>query len=147
MIEIRQSMTKFEESCRAGGLKVTHQRMEIYRELTKANDHPSAEILHQRLVKNIPSLSLDTVYRTLSTFEHLGLIKRIETVESHARFEICDEQHHHFICDECGEVTDFYWHTFDAMQVPSTIADLGDIRTKNVVIHGICMKCKNKKLQ
>lgn len=147
MSEIRQSMTRFEESCRAGGLKVTHQRMEIYRELIKAHDHPSAETLHQRLVKNIPSLSLDTVYRTLSTFEHLGLIQRIETVESHARFEICDEQHHHFICDVCGEVTDFYWHAFDAMQVPSTIAEFGDIRRRNVVIHGICSNCLIKKDQ
>ena len=61
---------------------VTHQRQEIYRELAQAEDHPSAEALHHRLQERFPTISLDTVYRTLATFAGCGLINKVDTVES-----------------------------------------------------------------
>ncbi len=137
-------MAQFEKSCRSGGLKVTHQRMEIFRELIISTNHPTAEMLHQRLVKNIPSLSLDTVYRTLATFEKLWLIHRIETIESHARFEVTADRHHHFICDTCGGVTDFYWQTFDTMHLPDALENVGQVHRQNVVIQGTCAGCLQK---
>ena len=73
-------------ACRKAGLKLTHQRYKIYLELLNSTDHPAAEALHKRLLLKIPTMSLDTVYRTLSTFEQHGLISRVQTVESHARY-------------------------------------------------------------
>jgi Fur family transcriptional regulator, peroxide stress response regulator len=55
-------MTAFEKACRAAELKVTHQRLEIYRELVQAKDHPSADILYKRILTPVmngkPALSL-----------------------------------------------------------------------------------------
>ena len=93
--------SRFQAACRSAGLKLTHQRLEIYRELTVAKDHPSAEALYQRLIQKIPTLSLDTVYRTLATFTRHGLAHRVETVESQARFDAKHERHHHAICSRC----------------------------------------------
>ena len=35
-------------ACRKAGLKATHQRMEIYRELAQTEDHPDAETIFKR---------------------------------------------------------------------------------------------------
>ena len=86
-VKIQKKLENFETACRESGLKVTHQRLEIFRELAAADDHPTAETLYNRLQKVMPTLSLDTVYRTLTTFEEHDLISRVQTTESHARFE------------------------------------------------------------
>ncbi|MBC8317138.1 MAG: transcriptional repressor, partial [Desulfobulbaceae bacterium] len=62
---VQGKLRDFEKACRKANLKITHQRLEIFRELAKALDHPSAESLYKRLQKKLPTLSLDTVYRTL----------------------------------------------------------------------------------
>ena len=66
---LQKKMSAFEQACRAAGLKLTHQRLEIYRELAMSSDHPSAESLYKRLKKKLPTISQDTIYRTLSTLE------------------------------------------------------------------------------
>lgn len=81
--------------------------MEMVRRLIISASQPTVEMRHQLIVKNIPSLSLDLVYRTLSTFEKMELIHRIENIENHGCFAVSDDQYHHFICDTCGRVTDF----------------------------------------
>lgn len=139
---LQQQMESFEKACRAADLKLTHQRLEIYRELARATDHPSAEALHKRLQKGMPTLSLDTVYRTLATFEQYHLVKKVQTVDSQAHYEAQMTQHHHVICDTCKEIIDFHWSSFDASSVPEDLQHWGSIKNKNVTVHGTCRKCQ-----
>jgi Fur family peroxide stress response transcriptional regulator len=134
-------LSAFERACRDAGLKLTHQRLEIFRELAMATDHPSAEALHQRLRRTIPTISLDTVYRTLATFASQGLINKVETVESQARFEATVFRHHHLICSRCREINDFQWPAIDEASLPEEITPWGRIDTRNVVVYGVCNKC------
>lgn len=143
--QIRAMMDAFSTACRTVGLKLTHQRTEIYHQLLLQPDHPSAEALHKSLHKKLPSLSLDTVYRTLATLEQYGLIKKIHTAESQARFEADVAPHHHLICSECKNVVDFSWQEFDAAQLPTGATQWGDIKTRNVVMYGICTSCLSHK--
>jgi Fur family peroxide stress response transcriptional regulator len=138
---IQEQLTAFKNACREAGLRLTHQRLEIYRELAKADDHPSAEVLHKRLRRKIPMISLDTVYRTLATFESHGLITKVDTVESQARFEATGMRHHHLICRKCKEIMDFRWQLIDEATLPEEINRWGRIDNKNVVVYGVCGKC------
>lgn len=139
-------LLNFEQACRGAGLKLTHQRLEIFRELALADDHPSAESLHKRLQKRLAFLSLDTVYRTLATFEKHHLITKVETVESQGRFEAEMGRHHHAICKQCGAITDFHWQTFDEAELPEALKDWGRIDKKNITVHGVCEKCAEGRL-
>jgi len=89
----QQQLQAFEQACRESGLKVTHQRLMIFRELVLTPDHPTAEQLHQRIRKSIPTISLDTIYRTLATFEEHGLVNRVDTQQSQAHFEAAGTGH------------------------------------------------------
>ncbi|MHB8788585.1 MAG: Fur family transcriptional regulator [Desulfobulbaceae bacterium] len=134
-------------SCRAAGLKLTPQRLEILNELAAAEDHPSAETIHRRLLPRMPSLSLDTVYRTLATFEKYGLIARIDSMESQARYELAAEEHHHVVCRKCGRITDFQWHRFDETSLPPEIRHWGSISKKNATLYGVCRECEESGTQ
>jgi len=136
-----QMMEQFMTACREAGLKVTHQRTEIYRLLVNQPDHPTAETLHKRLLPTLPSISLDTVYRTLTTLEEHHLVARIQTAESQARFEAVCAPHHHLICNRCKRVVDFQWPAVDTLQPPADIAQWGQIDSKTIVIYGVCSTC------
>lgn len=138
---IKNKLTAFVEACRKKDLRLTPQRLEIFQELARAVDHPTAEMLHQRLIVGMPTLSLDTVYRTLGTFSNLGLISKVETSESQAHFEVSNVQHHHLICRECKEIIDFQWQYVDNALLPEEVLSWGVIERKNIVIYGTCHKC------
>lgn len=138
---IDQQMEQFTAACKTAGLKITHQRTLIYRELLILPDHPSAEALHKRITKTTPSISLDTVYRTLATLEQHGLVNRIQTAESQARFEAALSSHHHLICSTCKSVLDLQWPQFDTIPLPDQIQTWGSVQTRNAVMYGTCNRC------
>ena len=139
-----QQLKRFGDACREAGLKLTHQRLEIFSELARSSDHPSAEALHQRLRRKIPTLSLDTVYRALATFAQHGMIKKVETTESQARFEVTLHRHHHLICDTCNAIMDFQWPFVDEAALPEEVAGWGRVDNRNVVVYGTCKNCLNR---
>ncbi|SNB45896.1 Fur family transcriptional regulator [Geobacter sp. DSM 9736] len=138
---LQGEISRFENACREAGLRLTHQRLEIYRELASASDHPSAETLHQRLRQRMPMLSLDTVYRTLSTLAQYGLIHKVDTAESQSRFDAAPVKHHHLICSRCKEIVDFGWREIDEAPLPEEIHSWGCIGSKSIVAYGVCRKC------
>nr|WP_320051297.1 Fur family transcriptional regulator [uncultured Desulfuromonas sp.] len=139
-----ESCKTFEQSCRDKNLRVTPQRIEIYKELVKAKDHPTAETLHNRLLKRMPTLSLDTVYRTLGTLAEHGLIHKVDTTESQAHFEADLSKHHHAICSQCGRIFDFDWPVVDESKLPDDLQRWGQIDRRSLIVHGICHDCQSK---
>lgn len=138
---LKEQMDMFQHACRQQNLRLTPQRLEIFKELAQATDHPSAEQLYLRLHDKMPTLSLDTIYRTLSTLVRYGLINRVETVENQARFEVAHTRHHHLICEHCKKIIDFDWLPIDQLDLPEEVQQWGEVHSKNVVVYGICKKC------
>ncbi len=128
-----------------GGLRLTQQRIMIYNAVSNAFDHPSAEAIHELLKKEAPTISLDTVYRTLSTLESLGLIKRVQILD-HIRFDPDMSVHHHFICKRCKRIIDFIWPEFDSFPLPEKLNELGKVYDHQVEIRGICRECLEKEM-
>lgn len=123
------------------GLRLTHQRLEILRELVGAKDHPSAEMVFGRVRRRLPTISLDTVYRTLSTFDELGLIMRVPVTGDQGRFDADTSPHHHFVCSRCKAIYDFMWEEFDALSLPLHSESLGRADDRRVVLRGVCQHC------
>jgi len=137
-------MEKFRNKCREHGLRVTPQRVMIYEELLKSSDHPSPDRLYSRLKQIFPELSFDTVYRTLSTFNEMGLVNLVEGYGTTMRFDPKLEKHHHFHCKKCGKITDFNFKQYDELKVTNDIAKKCEIMKLQITIEGLCEKCKIK---
>jgi Fur family peroxide stress response transcriptional regulator len=136
-----QKEKPFREKLRRAGIKVTPQRMLIFRQLALSGDHPDAGKVYFRVREHLPAISLDTVYRTLWLFLDLGLITTLGTTRERTRFDANLEQHHHFVCSHCGMTRDFYSKEFDQLKIPETVNDFGKPDKAQVEIKGICKTC------
>ncbi len=142
--DISRMMEDFERVCKAKGLRITHQRTEIFRALVKYTNHPTTGNVFDLVRKHLKTISIDTVYRTIATFEEYGLIKRIHHINNATRFDINISNHHHLVCSKCHKIEDFYWPDFDKMKPPKSVSDWGRVEVKHVVINGLCSECKKK---
>lgn len=140
--ELNRRTAAFVEVLRETGVKATHQRIEIYREVAGTDEHPSAEMVFQRVRQRMPTVSLDTVYRTLALLEKLGLVSRIHAVLESARFDGNMGSHHHFVCGKCGLLFDVSSQELDELKIPVEINRLGVVKSIRVQIWGTCFKCR-----
>ena len=143
--DIEQRMARFNEACRKSGAKLTHQRIEIFREVAQSTDHPDVEKVYNGVRKRMPTVSLDTVYRTLGWLKELGLIKTLGPPRERTRFDANLSHHHHFVCVQCGLTRDFYSDKFDKLTLPESIQSIGYVETTQVEVKGICLKCAAKR--
>jgi len=143
-VNIPEMMDGFEEVCKARGLRITHQRTEIFKALLKHPHHPTTEDVFNQLRKYLKTISLDTVYRTIATFEEYGLIRKVYHTDSATRFDANISKHHHLVCSNCNKIEDFYWPEFDRMKPPKSVSHWSRIEVKQVVINGLCSSCKEE---
>ena len=139
--EVEQRMKLFETVCRRAGIKLTHQRIEIFREIAQTGDHPDADQVFQRVKDRIPTVSLDTVYRTLWLLNDLGLLVTLGSSRERTRFDANLNSHHHFVCGKCGFTHDFFSNNLDNISLPDSVGSFGEIQTTHVEVRGICRKC------
>jgi Fur family peroxide stress response transcriptional regulator len=144
-VESERRVQAFVRTCRQRGLKITHQRMEIFRELAASAAHPDAETVFQAVSQRVPSISRDTVYRTLATLEAEGLVRKVEPLFESARYDANLDRHHHFVCTVCGLVSDFYSDELDRLPIPRSLESMGVIDSAQVQVRGTCLACVNRK--
>ena len=113
------------EKLRAKGMRMTPQRQAILLALADAEDHPSAEVLLERARRHDDSVSLATVYRTLTVLEQSGTVLRNEFNGDGARFELANTPHHdHLIDVDTGQVVEFRSNKIECLQA-EIAAELG----------------------
>lgn len=132
------------QCCKQTGLKLTQQRVEILRELASTKTHPSAEMVYHSVRERLPGVSLDTVYRTLSTFEKLGLVDKLNVSQEQSRYDADRSLHHHMVCRCCKEIYDFSWNDIHTQALPEDVTDWGEPDGVHVVVTGICRSCSEK---
>jgi Fur family peroxide stress response transcriptional regulator len=139
--ELQARMDHFRQAFEQTGAKMTHQRIEVFREVARTDEHPDAVTIYRRVRRRMPTISLDTVYRTLWKFLDMGLITTLGFYGERVRFDGNTARHHHFICNKCGMTMDLKSEELDNLKAPSAAKDLGNIETTHVEFRGLCVKC------
>jgi Fur family peroxide stress response transcriptional regulator len=89
------------------GYKLTPQRREIIKLLSRSTSHPGAMEILQKVRKIVPKVSMSTVYYTLDMMKKEGLIRELEYYDMENRYEINVSDHINLVCTKCGKITDF----------------------------------------
>ena len=142
--KLAELMRAFEVRLRGAGLRVTPQRVAVYKELASSKQHPSADMVYRRVRKALPHISLDTVNRTLLTLAKTGVAFIVEGSGDAKRFDGGMENHQHFKCVKCKRIIDFYHEPFDNIKVPGGLAGKFTILKKTVYLEGLCDICRKK---
>jgi Fur family peroxide stress response transcriptional regulator len=96
------------EKMKERGLKLTSQRLAVIDVLVdKALLHPSANLVYQEAKKRARSLSLSTVYATLSELSRHGIIKLLEFDAMENRYDMDTTPHVNVVCKQCKKILDY----------------------------------------
>jgi Fur family peroxide stress response transcriptional regulator len=88
------------------GLRSTKQRASVYEVILSKKDHPTADDILIRVRRNLPTISLATVYNCLETLVDCGLVRQVNLDRSSTRFCPNLTPHAHFKCSESGKIFD-----------------------------------------
>lgn len=139
----QESASWFVDECARLGIKATHQRREIYEELSRTQAHPDADTIYKGVKERIPAISHDTVYRNLKVLEEHGVIQKVGAIGYRTRFDANMTPHHHFVCTRCGLIRDFYDERFNEYQPSSDVLEMGKVDGLRVELRGVCKQCSS----
>jgi len=86
--------------------RMTRQKKVILDVLRRTKSHPTADWVYEQARKELPNLSLGTVYRNLGVLKEMGEILELNYGSTYSRFDGNPTNHYHFVCRECGRVMD-----------------------------------------
>ena len=139
------SASDFQQMLRDVSLRVTRPRVAV---LTAVHEHPHADTdsIIRAVREDLPDVSHQAVYDSLSTLTSAGLVRRIQPSGSVARYESrVGDNHHHVVCRSCGSIADVDCAVGEA---PCLIASDDDgslagfeIDEAEVIYWGLCPNC------
>ena len=140
---LEERLDRLSRQLRAAGGRVTSERLAILRALAEDESHPSADTIYRRVVAELPSISLATVYKTLATLQGMGEVLELTAVRGESRYDgIRPEPHPHLICTSCGRVADLAVDDVQAlMHLAFPPAGQWHLTTR-VDFWGLCPQCR-----
>src|SRR5689334_20745091 len=92
---LSQRMALFQQRCHDLGLACTHQRIVIYRAIAGSVSHPTPESVYEQVRREMPTISLGTVYKNIHTFMEAGLLREVNILHESLRVDANLDDHHH----------------------------------------------------
>lgn len=118
----------------------TRQLEVIWEALKDDASHPTAGQIYDRVRKDIPNISLGTVYRNLQKLADDGKLQVLH-IERTQHFDPILTEHPHFICESCGRVYDVALEAREESGTP-ILPDTGFMVTGHrLSLYGTCEVC------
>ena len=133
---------KFIDVLHERGVRVTPQRVRVWRALAEAGGHFTAEEVWRSVRGDLPGMELSTVYRSLETLREAGLVAESRLPEGPRVFEARPAVHPHLVCDGCGGILhpdpEVGRRLFAALDAGSGGFE---VRELHVAARGMCAEC------
>lgn len=121
--------------------RMTNQRIKILNYLKSVKTHPTAEIVYNAVKKELPTITLATVYRNLNLLAEKGEILRFE-INGEYRYDACTDFHQHGVCKKCGKIVDSFQKEISKYALSKFKSKDFDADEVCIMFKGICKKCK-----
>ena len=123
-------------------LKLTPQRIAVYKYLKSTNEHPSAEVIYKALQPTYPTMSLATIYKALKTLVQVELIIELNVGEGNFRYDGNMATHPHIQCISCGRVDDIEGINFSNVNEDVKPYSNYEVLASKIYFYGLCENCK-----
>jgi Fe2+ or Zn2+ uptake regulation protein len=141
MASVGRSPDDFRSVFESSGLAVTHQRQVIWETLMQFHGHPSPEAVYERVQKQIPSISLATVYKNLNMLVEHGILREVSLHHGSARIETNMHPHHHMVCVKCKCLIDLDEGDIEPVRLKKRAPKGFRVHRYSVEVQGICKQC------
>lgn len=106
--------------------------------------HPTSGMIYEKVKKEIPNISLGTVYRNLNSLREMGFVEEIPTHNEPSQFDSRVDAHLHFRCEGCGKLFEIE----DPVILTANQKRINEkgfqSRRSTVLYFGICKDCQSK---
>ena len=144
MVMTDSELKKFKKILKEENLKMTPQRVEVFRQVCDSNEHQESEEIFISLRKRDVSVSRATVYRTMDILYQHDLVQRMDIGDGKWRYEhwLDCNQHDHLICIRCGTIVEFINTQIEEIQ--NDVAEKFDYELVRHVhqLFGLCKQCR-----
>lgn len=107
MVTALENDPDYRQLLRDAGLRVTPQRASIVTILSETDDHPNVEDLYEKARALDDTVSVATVYRTMSVLENAGLVRKLVMDDAPARYEMTPHtDHDHLVDVDSGDLVE-----------------------------------------
>lgn len=123
----------------------TKQRKAILNYIRSTASHPTADMIYDRLRKEIPNISKGTVYRNLKVLQERHQISELSFKGTVSRFEGRQDSHYHFRCERCNRVFDIDERVDQTLDRRVAGRTGLKILSHQIEFRGLCQDCQRKK--
>lgn len=126
-------------------MKYSKQRELVLAIVQNSMDHPTAESVYEEARKEMPNISLGTVYRNLKSLVENGKILQLKGFDEKDHYDKTLYDHGHMFCTECLKVYDMEDKWIQKYKTKVYEETGFVIKDYMVSIRGICKPCNEKK--
>ena len=123
-------------------MNYSKQRELALKVLQKNMCHPTADFVYEQMRKDLPNISLATVYRNLNQLAAQGEILRVPVPTGADHFDFNIKPHYHVRCTKCGGVFDVFMppvtDLIDRVEDSSGV----ELHRYEILFEGICSACR-----
>jgi Fur family peroxide stress response transcriptional regulator len=120
----------------------SRQRDTILKVVMNTKTHPRADWVYEQVRKEIPNISMGTVYRNLKSLAEAGEIYQLELAGSTSRFDGNMDNHYHFRCKKCGDMYDLDEPVDRSIEKRIAQKTGFKITQQRLELLGLCTKCQ-----
>ena len=133
---------------RERGQRVTPQRLAILGILAAGEGHPSADDIHGLVLKDFPTTSLATVYKTITLLKELGEVLELEFSQGSNRYDGSKPfPHPHVVCTGCKKIVDPDLESLAAMTAEVSRQTGFELVDHRLDFYGLCPGCQETRGQ
>jgi len=123
-------------------MRKTRQKEAILEVLRSTTSHPTADWVYNEVRKEMPNISLGTVYRNLRILCQLGEVLELVLCGRLSRFDARNDNHYHFRCEKCGQVYDVDEPVNSEMDKVAARRTGFNVRYHRLEFYGLCLECQ-----
>lgn len=122
--------------------RITKQKKLIVDILRGTTCHPTADWIYEQARKQIPEISLGTVYRNLQNLVQEQEIQELKYDSTFRRFDGNARLHYHFVCHKCGQVSDLNMPVYTELNQMAADAIGAVVDEHRLEFYGTCSGCQ-----
>ncbi|MDR0852458.1 MAG: transcriptional repressor [Clostridiales Family XIII bacterium] len=126
------------EELRRAEVRPSTSRIHVLKYLLAERNHPTIDQIYRDLLEILPGLSRTSVYNTVSTLSHAGLVRPLSLEGSEMRYDAFTEDHGHFKCEACGKIFDI---DADISGATAKGLDGFTVNRRDLFLWGLCPDC------
>lgn len=127
---------------KSAGLRATKPRVRVLSILEESSIPLSVADIATLLRR--PKVDQVTIYRTLESFVHAGLVHHVELHQGRSFFELATRgHHHHLVCRSCGRIEDVEGCELDEIEkrIAKKTKNFNAVTSHALEFFGDCNQC------